>query len=204
VLSNLAELRARMQTEDPVLAEDAVDHRAAVALVLHEAKVEAGLELLMIMRAKSEGDRWSGDIAFPGGRVDAGDAGPREAAERETLEEVGLVLAPEHYIGRLPDLQGNSESIVVSAFVYGIHAPPALSPNYEVAKAFWTPVASIVDEANHVERDFRYFDTQLPLPGLRVLGPEHPVLWGLSYRFLELLMARLGCAIPSMPWHKDL
>ncbi len=202
---DIAALRARMRAERPALVDEAVRHRASVALVLCEVAAEPSL--LMIMRAANEADRWSGDIAFPGGRVADTDADPRATAERETHEEVGLRLEPAHYVGRLPDLLGNTESIVVSAFVYALpggDAPPPLTPNYEVAHAFWTPVADILDEANHVERDFRYLDRKLPLPGLRVLDPEHPVLWGLSYRFLELLMARLGHSIPSMPWRTDL
>ena len=54
---------------------------AAVAAVLRDAG--RGPELLLIRRAERAGDPWSGDMAFPGGVVSAGDPGPFEAALRE-------------------------------------------------------------------------------------------------------------------------
>jgi hypothetical protein len=89
--------------------------------------------------------------------------------------------------------------------VYGITDAPELVPNHEVARAFWMPVPALLDEANHIEREFRYLGTALLLPAVQLFDePEHPVLWGLSYRFLEMLVALLGASIPQMPWRKDL
>jgi hypothetical protein len=58
-----------------------------------------------------------------------------------------------------------------------------------------------------VKRSFQHLDRELDLPAIRVLddaGPESPLLWGLSYRFLDLLMLSIARAIPSMPWREDL
>ncbi|HCD57344.1 MAG TPA: CoA pyrophosphatase, partial [Halieaceae bacterium] len=62
--------------------------RSAVALVLQVREGE--LHILMIKRAEREGDPWSGHMAFPGGRMDPGDAHGYAVALRETQEEVGL------------------------------------------------------------------------------------------------------------------
>ena len=78
--------------------------RARVAIALHEGG--GSLELLFIERASRDGDPWSGHMAFPGGRVDDTDLGPRAAAERETLEEVGLSLAGAELLGQLDDIHG--------------------------------------------------------------------------------------------------
>ena len=64
-------------------------------------------EILFIRRAARQGDRWTGHIAFPGGKRDPNDASDCAAAERETLEEVGLDLATTAsggvcYVGGLP------------------------------------------------------------------------------------------------------
>ncbi|MDP5071772.1 MAG: NUDIX domain-containing protein, partial [Congregibacter sp.] len=64
--------------------------RAAVALVLQLRDGELGV--LMIRRAEREGDPWSGQMAFPGGRMDKTDANGYAVAVRETHEEVGLLL----------------------------------------------------------------------------------------------------------------
>ena len=76
--------------------------RAAVAVVL--GPTSEGLQLLFIERAQHPDDPWSGHIAFPGGRIEADDPSPRAAAERETLEEVGLDLSTAEYWGRVDDL----------------------------------------------------------------------------------------------------
>ncbi len=162
------------------------------------------LSLLFIERALSQGDRWSGHIAFPGGRVDAEDAGPRETAERETQEEVGLVLAEANRIARLDDLMGQSESILVSCFVYGVESAVPLERNHEVERAFWLTLSEIEDERRHVDRSFPYLGQELFLPAIRVLDKEEPVLWGLSYRFLQLFMDQIGRKIRPMVWHSNL
>lgn len=194
--------RRRLARHAPGVAAGPAAHRAAVAIVLSDPGTD--LAVLMIRRAESEGDHWSGHVAFPGGRIDPADAGPREAAERELAEEVGLDASGAAFLGRLDDLRGRTQDIVVSAFVYGVEGTPALRPNHEVAEAFWVPLADLVDPDRHVKRRFTYLGHALDLPALDVLGPGEPVLWGLSYRFLELLMRHLGRAIPSMPWRSDL
>jgi len=177
--------------------------RASVSLVLREA--DRDLSLLMIRRAVADGDRWSGQIAFPGGRTSEGDANSRATAERETVEELGLDLSSAQQLARLDDLTGTSESLRVSAYAYGIEGDPVLRPNDEVHEAFWVPFVNLTDPKYHARRNFDYQGTELPLPALRVLEEEHaPVLWGLSYRFLELLMAPLGRPIPGMPWDTSL
>ena len=61
-------------------------------------------EILFMKRAARTGDRWTGHVAFPGGKREAGDADDEEASVRETREEVGLDLRAPHclQIGNLP------------------------------------------------------------------------------------------------------
>jgi 8-oxo-dGTP pyrophosphatase MutT (NUDIX family) len=49
------------------------------------------MEILFLKRATNPTDRWSGDVAFPGGRQQQGET-DKETAMRETLEEIGLDL----------------------------------------------------------------------------------------------------------------
>ena len=46
------------------------ERRASVALILRACP--SGHELLFIVRAKNERDRWSGEVGFPGGRMQRG------------------------------------------------------------------------------------------------------------------------------------
>ncbi|CAG8486800.1 6713_t:CDS:2 [Acaulospora colombiana] len=65
-------------------------------------------EILYIKRALRNGDRWSGQMAFPGGKQDPEDVDDLDTAERETFEEVGLDLGNRDqftHIGALDDLE---------------------------------------------------------------------------------------------------
>lgn len=159
--------------------------RAAVAVVMHDAR--DGLDLLFIERAERIGDPWSGQMAFPGGRVDPGDAGPRAAAERETLEEVGLDLAQAELIGRLGDVDAGVRllsPLVLSAFVYWIDERPTLRPNHEVREALWVPATCLVDPACRVQHRFALGK----FPGICVGEPGRHVVWGLTFSLVKELL----------------
>jgi len=167
--------------------------RAAVAVVLRDRP--GGADMLFIERAERAGDPWSGHMAFPGGRVGASDADAQRAAERETREEVGLDLTPAEILSRLDDVEGAApgyERLVVSAFVYHVDQPPALTLNHEVRDALWVPVHGLLDAAHHVPYYWPREQRESHYPGIVVGHPERQVVWGLTYRFLELFFDALG------------
>lgn len=193
-------MRRALDAHQPELLDHPDRRRAAVAVVLRRDC--SGPELLFIERAEHPEDPWSGHMAFPGGRVDPGDATPRAAAERETAEEVGLDLAEARVLGRLDDLEGRHAGrpagLIISAFVYEVEAPPALSPNHEVRQAFWVPVREILDPERQVDFRFpRYPESLPPFPGIVVGHPERHVVWGLTYRFTERLLEIVGHPLPD-------
>ena len=172
--------------------------RAAVALLLHQS-AEQEPRLLLIERARREGDPWSGDLAFPGGRMEPGDADERAAAERETAEEVGLDLAAARFLGRLDDMSASLLPITVAAFVYAVEsaALPALSLSDEVTEAFWIPLPHLFDRRRLREHRLRRGAAEHRFPALDLLGPGRPLLWGLSYRFTRALGALVGEDLPG-------
>ena len=145
------DIAQRVSRYQPILVDGEDRVRAAVAVVLRGQDDQA--EVLFIERASRTGDPWSGHMAFPGGRLDPSDEGTREAAERETLEEVGVCLADGSYLGRLDDLEGRPERndrMVVSAYVYHMADPEPLRLNHEVREAFWFPVSELLASERHV------------------------------------------------------
>ena len=56
------------------------------------------LELLFIKRSQSTNDKHSGQIAFPGGRVEPNESN-FAACIRETYEEIGIILTESEYLG---------------------------------------------------------------------------------------------------------
>ena len=200
---SLDEIRRRVAAYQPELVEGSDRARAAVAVILRRNRERSGAELLFIERAKREGDPWSGHMAFPGGRVDPGDRDTREAAERETLEEVGLSLAGSAYLGRLDDLQGRparpTGALVVSAHVFLTDDPPPLSLNREVEEAFWFPVSALLEPSRHIIYPHARFEDR-ELPGILIGTPDRHIVWGLTYRFLDILLAVAGKPLPDQRW----
>jgi 8-oxo-dGTP pyrophosphatase MutT (NUDIX family) len=91
----------------------------------------------------------AGQIAFPGGRIEAQDADEVAAALRETEEEVGLTRELISVIGRL-DTYVTGTGFEITPIV-GIVAPAytlTIDP-YEVAEAFEVPLSYILDSRNH-------------------------------------------------------
>jgi len=171
---------------------------AAVAVVLRDRG--AGPEVLFIERAMREGDPWAGHMAFPGGRLEPGDASARIAACRETREEVGIELAEAEFLGDLGALAGRSGAprpAIVSAHAFHLASDqPLLLDRQEVRSAFWFPLAELRSAARRTTFAIR----ELPgrdFPGIVVGEPGRHVVWGLTYRFLESMFARLELPLHS-------
>lgn len=94
----------------------------------------------------------AGQIAFPGGKREAGETA-LQAALRETEEEVGLKANDIHIIGRLPSFNAVSE-YRVTPFVGVVKSSARIIPDqHEVADVFEVPLSFVMSEANHVPRD---------------------------------------------------
>lgn len=172
--------------------------QAAVAMLLRQ--VDARTEVLFIERARRRGDPWSGHMAFPGGKREPGDPHVRAAAERETLEEVEISLERAECLGRLDDLQGRGggpSGLVISGYVYGLAHAAEPRPNYEVEESFWFPLWDLLDPSLHVRQPFpSRGGGRVEYPGVIVGKPERHVVWGLTYRFLQVFFGALGEPFP--------
>ncbi len=170
--------------------------RASVALVL-AGEVDA-LSLCFIHRADVPGDRWSGQMALPGGRADAGDVDAAATAVRETREEVGLELDGCKHLGALAEQHlsrpGLDVTMVLSELVFYLGSElPALRPNYEVAAAFWIPLAHLWDPGNATRYEVRHDGQLQRYPGIR-FGEQ--VIWGLTFRVLMMFAEVVGRPLP--------
>lgn len=166
----------------PALRDIPGHRRAAVALLLTQTGL--GYQILFIERATHPGDPWSGNIAFPGGKVEPDDIDARHAAERETMEELAIDLSQASYLGRLSDFDGAHLPVLLSCFVYGVPRSLGFVANEEVKDAFWVPVADLVDIDRHGTHQFTFSGDRFESPCIRLPFEDKPVLWGLTYRLL--------------------
>jgi 8-oxo-dGTP pyrophosphatase MutT (NUDIX family) len=91
----------------------------------------------------------SGQVSFPGGRAEPGDATPEFTALRETREEIGLAPERIEVVARMPEYLTRTGYRVTP--VVGLVAPPlSLAPDSrEVDEVFEVPLAFLLDPANH-------------------------------------------------------
>jgi 8-oxo-dGTP pyrophosphatase MutT (NUDIX family) len=112
--------------------------------------VVGGVEpTLLLTRRSAHLHDHPGQIAFPGGRVEAGDASPEATALREAQEEIGLAPEQVELIGRLPDYYITASGFRVTPVVGLLRTPLRLQLDaFEVAEAFETPLSFLLDPAN--------------------------------------------------------
>jgi len=91
----------------------------------------------------------AGQISFPGGRSDEGDASPEHTALREAEEEIGLPSGRVELLGRLPEYH-TSTGYRVTPVVGWAEPPLAYRPDpHEVADVFEVPLSFLLDASNH-------------------------------------------------------
>jgi 8-oxo-dGTP pyrophosphatase MutT (NUDIX family) len=118
------------------------------AAVLIPVVEHAEPTVLLTMRAAHLNDH-AGQIAFPGGKIDATDHSPLDAALREAEEEIGLDRAFVEPIGYL-DVYGTSFGFRILPTVARVRPGFALTINKsEVDDAFEVPLAFLMDPGNH-------------------------------------------------------
>jgi 8-oxo-dGTP pyrophosphatase MutT (NUDIX family) len=130
-----------------------------------------------------------GQISFPGGVIDPGDATPLDAALREAEEEIALPRAAVEPLGLLDDSETVATQFVITPIVGVVWQPVAWQPDgQEIEKVIEVPYALLTAEGScrveHWERDgitrpVYFFDYQ----GESIWGATARIL----VHFLELV-----------------
>ena len=152
-----------------------------VPIVIHKD----GAALLLTERT-ADLPAHAGQVAFPGGKLDADDADLEACAIREAAEELGLEPAAIEVLGRLDDVPTPSKFVITPVVAVLAHEP-TVSPNpREVAEWFYAPLAVLRDPSVLEDQGTREFmGISYPMFAYRIGGH---LIWGATARMVRQLL----------------
>jgi 8-oxo-dGTP pyrophosphatase MutT (NUDIX family) len=170
--------------------------RAAAVLVLIAPDDAGDARVVLIERTSYEGHH-SGEIAFPGGAAEPGDAGLVETAIREATEEIGLRPAEIglRVIGELESFWIPVSNFRVTPIVAVADRFQAWIPDpREVKRVVEAPVEAFLPGApiQTLERTVRDWHIRYGAYALAEIADDGPAVWGATARILGQLGALLG------------
>jgi len=170
------------------IARDLVPHEppqkglrfASVAVIVRDRQVPS---VLLIRRAERVGDPWSGQVAFPGGKMQEGDRSAKDTAIRETMEEVGIDL------GRYGEFLGyggvattHTGTMSVVPSVFELKESVDVKPNSEVASFRWAELEQLLAPSSRSTFGLIRDGKVAEVPAYKV---GDYTVWGLTYRILN-------------------
>jgi 8-oxo-dGTP pyrophosphatase MutT (NUDIX family) len=175
---------AELSRNDPV--PDAVAERQAAVLILIATDRAEGPDVLLQQRAPKLRDH-AGEVAFPGGSREPGDAGPHVTAIREAAEETGVDPAAVEPLIVLPRLHIPPSRFDVTGVLAHWRRPSSVSaidPG-ETSRVMRIPFTALAEPGNRmmVSTSFGWYGPAFVLDGV--------VVWGYTGEVLAALL-RLG------------
>ena len=151
----LSHLRSSLKT-----VQQASLHPESSVCIIFRVNERKGLELLMVKRSFSALDKHSGQVALPGGKLEAGETS-LEAGIRETEEETGLRLQSSEYLGylpRRPAYQGGlriSGMLLTSHIFCVSHSPTFKLNSSEIHSYRWTELQNFTHNLKYYAKPKR-------------------------------------------------
>ena len=175
---------------DPLDAQDAIppgDQRRAAVLVLADP-FHPGLPLLFMLRSELVSHH-RGQISFPGGGAEPGDASVAMTALRECSEEMGIPPDAVELLGTLPPMVTAVSNRWLTPVVAVLRrAVEVVADPFEVAEWFRVPLTTLLTGPHRVQsvdfegrpRQIHYYDV------------DGRIIWGVTGAILHDLLSRLG------------
>lgn len=160
--------------------------------------VARDLDVLLQRRSATMGHH-AGQIAFPGGGIEEGDADITATALREAVEETGLDPSGVEILGTLPELPlPVSNNLVTPVPAWWLRTSDVAAVDHrEAVDVFRLPVADLLDPANRASVVHRVARNEFRSPAFTV---GEVLVWGFTAIVLARIFDELGWALP---WDED-
>lgn len=152
--------------------------------------IDSDAPRIVLTRRTEHLARHAGQVAFPGGRIDAADADAVDAALRETEEEIGLPRSRVRPVGYLDSFETVSGFVITPVVGFVDPGVPAWTPDPgEVDEVFEVPLAFLLDPGNLRRYTMHYRGHARPMVEFRY-GAHR--IWGATAAMLTNLLKRMG------------
>lgn len=169
---------------DTRIPADAAEFRSAAVLAAVTDRERPGV---LLLHRPSNMRAHPGQIAFPGGKIDAGETAV-EAALREAWEELGIDPARVRVVGT-SDVYRTGSGYEITPVIGLVPADIAINPNpAEVAQWFEAPLDFLLDPANQTRNEVEWEGAMHPYWGIAWQGHD---IWGVTAGILVNLSRRL-------------
>ncbi len=179
-----------MQLDGESWIDDEAERKDLLLAAVLIGIVEAadGTPHILLTRRADHLDKHSGQVAFPGGKVEATDASPITAALREAHEEIGLHPDYVDVMGFL-DTYETGTGFRILPVVAKLSPGFSLTPDTnEVADIFQVPARLALDEANYQAHEVEWEGRQRRYYALQYEGYN---IWGATAGMLMHMSRRL-------------
>jgi len=182
----LETLRRTLAEQPEPFPSDSKKARGAVGVLIKEEADD--LWLLMIKRRENPRDPWSGQMAFPGGHADPQDRTLFDTVAREALEEVGIDIRKQEFLGCLSNLQPKNAPMVVSPFVFVVQEKVAPATSREAEEVLWIPMSFLLNPKNVSSIRVQMGREQVSMGCYRY---SDRIIWGLSFRIIHEIISKI-------------
>lgn len=184
--SMLETLKRSLASQQEPFHSDSKKRRGAVGVLIKEEAED--LWLLMIKRGENPRDPWSGQMAFPGGHADSRDGTLFDTVAREAVEEVGINVHNQQFLGCLRNVEPRNSPMVVTPFIFLITERVHPTTSREAKEILWIPLSFLLDPRN-------ISSIVVPIGGEEVsMGCyrySNRIIWGMSFRIIQEIFSKI-------------
>lgn len=166
------------------ISKDAIP-AATLCLLFPDTDLDEKYSFALIERTRtSPDDPHSGQISFPGGRMELEDPSMQFTALREANEEIGVLPDQVEILGKLSDLFISVSNYIVSPYVGYIDYKPDFIPQLTEVNNIFTPsLDSLLNPSNILTKDIHV--RGIVLKDMPYFNLSNKVVWGATAMMLS-------------------